>query len=230
MRQKAKVKEDFDKLVNYDAKRDMYYFHRRLLRLLKALPRKKNVRILDFGGGSGLFSLELKKRGYTNIYLIDLSPVQIKQAENKGLANIYCGDENYAIKKFAKNFFDFIFMADVIEHLEDPVSTLLKLQEVLAPNGKLFITYPNPLWVPALNILGEAGLKLKGRDNKIYLEEIMPHLKSKFKLNSYEGHMLVSKMPAFLLGLFEKLEKFIPSIIQRKICILNIAILKKNEN
>jgi 2-polyprenyl-3-methyl-5-hydroxy-6-metoxy-1,4-benzoquinol methylase len=226
-REKEVVKEDFNKLEDYDAKRDMYYFHRRLKRLLKELPLDKKIKILDFGGGSGLFSLELKKRGYTNLHLIDLSPVQVKQALEKGLKNVHCGDEDHAIKTFKKNYFDFIFMCDVIEHLEKPANTLLKIREVLSPNGKLFLTYPNPLWVPVLNVLGNIGLKLKGKDNKIYLLRLMRKLRKSFKLVIYEGHMLISKIPKPLLKIFEGVEEVLPNKLKRRICLLNIAILRK---
>ena len=224
-REKEVVKEDFDKLEDYDSKRDMYYFRRRLSRLLKELPLDKNVKILDFGGGSGLFSLELKKKGYTNLHLIDLSPVQVKQALEKGLRNVHCGDEDYLTKTFDKNYFDFIFMCDVIEHLENPAETLLKIREVLSPNGKLFLTYPNPLWVPVLNILGDVGLKLKGKDNKIYLLKIMQKLRKSFKLVNYEGHMLISKMPKPISRTFEAIEILLPNRLKRRICLLNVAIL-----
>jgi len=226
-REKEVVKEDFNKLEDYDAKRDMYYFHRRLKRLLKELPKDKNVRVLDFGGGSGLFSLELKKREYINLHLIDLSPIQVKQALEKGLENVHCGDEDYLIKNFKENYFDFIFMCDVIEHLENPTETLLKIREVLNPKGRLFLSYPNPLWVPVLNILGEVGLKLKGKDNKIYLLKLMRRLKKDLRLVNYEGHMLISKMPKPILKLLEALETFLPRKLKRKICLLNIAVLKK---
>ncbi|HIH12078.1 TPA: class I SAM-dependent methyltransferase [Candidatus Woesearchaeota archaeon] len=226
-RLKSVVKEDFDKLQNYDAGRDMYYFQRRFIRILKELPENKNAAILDFGGGSGLFTSNLMKKGYTNISLLDLSPVQIKQAKDKGLTKVYCGDENYLIKHFPKNTFDIIFMADVIEHLEHPVETLHKINTVLKPGGKLILTFPNPLWVPIFNILGDIGLKLKGKDNKIYLRTMMPQLRPSFTLHSFEGHMLVSKLPKPILSFFEKVERILPRSFRRWYGLLSIAILEK---
>ncbi len=223
-RAKAVVKEDFDKLTDYDAKRDMYYFERRLRRLLQELPDHKDAAILDFGGGSGLFSLELKKKGYTNLHLLDLSPVQCQQALEKGLQNVHCGDENYLLQQFPPHSFDLIFMCDVIEHVESPAETLRKLKTVLKPSGKLFLTYPNPYWVPVLNVLGDLGLKLKGKDNKIYLRKLRIGVERELSFEAHEGHMLVSKLPKGILALFEKVEKIVPSPIKRKVCLLNVAV------
>ena len=223
-RAKDVVKEDFDKLTNYDEKRDMYYFERRLQRLLQELPEAKTATILDFGGGSGLFSLELKKKGYSRLHLLDLSPVQCQQAKDKGLENIHCGDENYLLQKFPPQTFDFIFMCDVIEHVENPAETLRKLKTVLKPSGKIFLTYPNPYWVPMLNVLGEIGLKLKGKDNKIYLRKLAGEVQTELSFETHEGHMLVSKLPKSILALFERIEKMVPKTLKRKICLLNVAV------
>ena len=226
-RAKETVKEDFDKITNYDEKRDMYYFERRLRRLLEEAPVDKEAVILDFGGGSGLFSLELKKRGYTNLHLLDLSPIQCQQAQEKGLENIHCGDENFLAEKFPNATFDFVFMCDVIEHVENPAGVLRKIRQVLKPQGRIFLTYPNPYWVPVLNVLGDIGLKLKGKDNKIYLRKLQKELKSEFTLQTHEGHMLVSKLPKPVLGFFEVVERGVPRFVKRKTCLLNVAVLHK---
>ncbi len=227
-RKKKVVQEDFDKLTDYDSRRDMYYFHRRLKKLLDVIPKDKSIKILDFGGGSGLFSLELRERGYSNMHLVDASLSQCRQAREKRLKNVYVGDENYVIRHFEEGTFDFILMCDVIEHLERPVNTLLKIRKVLKLHGLLFITYPNPLWVPILNFLGDINLKLKGKDNKIHLEKIRKKLGSNFILKSHEGCMLVSMLPKPILRFFEYIEALIPSRIRRKVCILNVAVLEKN--
>ncbi len=226
------VREDFDKLDNYDAHRDMYYFARRMRKLLNELPEDKSSKILDFGGGSGLFSYELKKSGYKNLYLMDLSEVQVRQAKEKGLVHAYQGDEHALLRKFKKDSFDFVLMADVIEHVEDPVGVLEKVSSVLKPSGKLLLTYPNPLWVPALNLFGNIGLKLKGKDNKIYLKKLVQKLNNghnSLQLVSHEGHMLVSKLPRPALHFFEKVEKYVPQGVKRTVCLLNTAVFVKNE-
>ena len=41
--------------------------------------------MLDFGCGTGLMGIELKKAGYTNIYGIDGSPKMLEKADSKGV-------------------------------------------------------------------------------------------------------------------------------------------------
>lgn len=219
------VKSDFDRIIDYDSKRDHYYFTRRLERLLVVLPQNKSVNILDFGGGSGLFSFELLRRGYHNIYLVDNSEVQIRQAKEKGLRNILCSDQNNL--PFENNFFDFVLMLDLIEHLNDPCGSLVKMHRIMKPDSVLFLSFPNPRWVPLLNFFGEIGLKLKGRDNKIYYQELKKNLEHLFSFEVLEGHMFMSKLPKTILKLGEHIENFIPQTIKRAICILNILILTK---
>ena len=75
--------KEFARIKNYESQRDRYYFYRRMKALEAVLPPNKDSRILDFGGGSGLFSYMLIKKGYTNVYLVDISETQIRQAISK---------------------------------------------------------------------------------------------------------------------------------------------------
>ncbi len=47
---KETVREDLDKVVNYNTKRNRYYCERQLRRLLEVAPENKNAMTLDFGG------------------------------------------------------------------------------------------------------------------------------------------------------------------------------------
>ncbi|MDD5617873.1 MAG: hypothetical protein PHG69_02160, partial [Candidatus Omnitrophica bacterium] len=95
------------------------------------------------------------------------------------------------------------------------------------PNSMIFISYPNPNWVPLLDILGELGFKLKGKDNRVYYNNLKSNLSDFFSFKFYEGHMLASKLPKILLSLLEYIECLIPQSLRRKICIMNIVVLTK---
>lgn len=52
----------------------------------KAMPDKPNseVRVMDMGAGTGLLGVELKKKGYTNVDALDLTPKMLDVAKEKG--------------------------------------------------------------------------------------------------------------------------------------------------
>lgn len=55
--------------------------------------------------------------------------------------------------------FDVVILSDVIGHLEDVQSALERIKTVLAPNGRVLVTYYNFMWEPALRVAESLGLK-----------------------------------------------------------------------
>lgn len=106
----------------------------------------KNTHILDYGTGKGFLLKHLLKIKNTTVSVCDTS--------TESLHNI---DKNYGgvilkqalIDKLPSslpdNFFDFVFLLEVVEHLSDNYleETLKEINRVLKPNGKLIITTPN---------------------------------------------------------------------------------------
>ncbi len=103
--------------------------------------------VLDVGCGRGEMVLSALKRGAHNVTGLDFSPDAIEIArnnvENNGdvdrhRANFICGDAlNYSFEKK----FDFIFLADVVEHLYENqlISLFANLKTALSPGGKIII-------------------------------------------------------------------------------------------
>ena len=105
----------------------------------------KNAVILDMGSGPGYFLDEMKKREYTNVTGIGLSPGDIEICEKKG----------HTIKKYDISFLpqkdgyydesvDFIFCRHALEHSPYPIFTLMEYNRVLKQGGKLYIEVPAP--------------------------------------------------------------------------------------
>ena len=105
----------------------------------------KNAVILDMGSGPGYFLDEMKKREYTNVIGIGLSPGDIEICEKKG----------HTIKKYDISFLpqkdgyydesvDFIFCRHALEHSPYPIFTLMEYNRVLKQGGKLYIEVPAP--------------------------------------------------------------------------------------
>lgn len=101
-----------------------------------------NSKILDIGCSSGNLGAALKqnKKG---LYIvgIDMDEPDVKLA-SKNLDEAYVHNvEQDNLEKLGT--FDVIIMADVIEHLLDPVSALKKIKKLLKPNGRLVFSIPN---------------------------------------------------------------------------------------
>ncbi len=97
--------------------------------------------VLDIGCSSGKLGAALKQEKQTTVVGFDIDKADIKLAK-KNLDEAYVVDaEKDDLTKFGT--FDYIIMADVIEHLVDPVSVLKKAKHLLKPKGKLIFSIPN---------------------------------------------------------------------------------------
>lgn len=105
----------------------------------------KDAVILDMGCGPGYFLDAMKKREYTNLTGITLSPGDIKLCESKG----------HSIKKYDLSFLpqkdgyydesvDFIFSRHALEHSPYPIFTLMEYSRVLKQGAKMYIEVPAP--------------------------------------------------------------------------------------
>jgi len=111
----------------------------RLLDLVAA--HKPHGTLLDVGCGHGVLLDEAHKRGYDATGL-ELSAVSARHArEDYGL-----DVREVALESFdpGDKRFDVVMLADVIEHLENPVSALDRCFELLADGGVLCVVTPDP--------------------------------------------------------------------------------------
>ena len=105
----------------------------------------KNAKILDMGCGPGYFLDEMKKRGYTDLVGVTLSPGDIKTCEEKG----------HTIKKYDLSFIpqkdgyydesvDFIFSRQSLEHSPYPIFTLMEYNRLLKQGSQMYLEVPAP--------------------------------------------------------------------------------------
>ncbi len=127
-------------LNNLHKKSKLYYSWNRK-DILKLIPGNIE-RLLDVGCGKGLLGKYLKKSGIKTVVGIEL----IKEAEKiakKHLDKVYIGDIENKSFPIKKEYFDCIICGDILEHLIDPYSVLLKLKSYLKKDGILIISIPN---------------------------------------------------------------------------------------
>lgn len=100
----------------------------------------KNVKVLDIGCEHCAALGYHKNRG-CDVYGVEADENVKRIADNHGF-NVEIG--LFDPQKYEPNFFDYVTMDQVFEHLLDPLKTLQEINTVLKPNGKLVISCPNP--------------------------------------------------------------------------------------
>ncbi len=99
----------------------------------------KNVTVLDIGCGFGETLGYHKSRG-CKVYGIEADSNIVRVAE-KFKFNVHLG--LFTPDIYENNFFDYVTMDQVMEHIEDPVQILTGISRILKPSGKLIISFPN---------------------------------------------------------------------------------------
>lgn len=99
----------------------------------------KNVRVLDIGCGFGESLGYYKSRG-CDAYGVEADENIRRVAERFGY-KVHIGLFNPDI--YEPDFFDYVTMAQVIEHVTDPVETLKGVARVLKPGGNAILSTPN---------------------------------------------------------------------------------------
>jgi len=99
---------------------------------------------LEIGPGHGLFLVESVKRfPHAKFEAIDISP--ISKSISEAIVKHFTGTDKCRFQLLDVNHLksgkcDYIVMNEVLEHLDDPCSVLVKLRSLLSERGRLFIT------------------------------------------------------------------------------------------
>jgi SAM-dependent methyltransferase len=106
------------------------------VRHLEAVPQG---RLLDVGCGSGEWLATMRKLGW-EVEGIDFDENAIRVARQSGL-QIHHGSLEQ--QGFSNENFDAVVLNHVIEHVPDPIGTLVECARILKPGGKLVLFTPN---------------------------------------------------------------------------------------
>ncbi len=107
---------------------------------------------LDIGCGSGYYIWILRNLGW-EVYGVEPS----ENAANKGREKFGLDIRTGTLfdHKFPDNYFHFITMTHVLEHIHNPVETMKEVKRILHPDGELIIRTPN---------MGSLGYKRFGKN------------------------------------------------------------------
>src|SRR3954465_12814989 len=111
------------------------------VRLLDLIgPFVPGGRLLDVGSGPGLLLDEARARGYETVGL-ELSRASAEHARDVLGLDV----RELALEDFEDDQrFDVVVLADVIEHLDDPVAGIARCAALLCPGGVLCVVTPDP--------------------------------------------------------------------------------------
>ena len=98
--------------------------------------------ILEVGCASGMTGRELKRRNGAFVAGIELNATAATAAKNV-LDDVVHGDIEKIDLPYRDSSFDCILFADVLEHLIDPLSTLIKVRRLLKKGGSVVASIPN---------------------------------------------------------------------------------------
>ncbi len=130
-----KVKKD---VIAFEDARWLRGNQNAVMRHACALPFVAEGPVLDVGGGDGLFASLLARRYGFPVTVLDISPVAVRLAEERGVSaqvlDIAAG------LPFTERSFGTVCALDVLEHLYDPLSLLREMGRV---GRSVVISIPN---------------------------------------------------------------------------------------
>lgn len=187
MKKKGPVEKHFDKIAEdydkYTQKRNLHYST--LKDLLKYLiPPKKSVFEIGCGTGDLLASVNPSKG-----FGMDISGKMIE------IAKVKYKDRGSLV--FSKTWptprFDYIFMSDVIEHLEEPEETFRRVARLMGRKTVFICTMMNPVWIPIETIYNLLGWKMpEGPFRRIRYEDIKKMLNNAgLKIKTHDYKLLI---------------------------------------
>lgn len=119
------------------------FIQRIIKKLMAPLERvtiaQEGTRVLDVGCGNGTYLEKITAHGVEAVG-IEPSEAGYEEARRKGLNVMNVGLYE---AQFPDNYFDYITLHQVLEHLSDPRQALEKLKRILKKNGQIVISVPN---------------------------------------------------------------------------------------
>ncbi|MCX5801430.1 MAG: class I SAM-dependent methyltransferase [Candidatus Eisenbacteria bacterium] len=116
------------------------------LKLIRELTGKTGGRLLEIGCAGGWLLKAAREAGW-KVKGVEISREAAEFARAKLGLDVFCGSLSEAA--FPPHSFDVIYMADVLEHIPDPVGFAGELRRIVAPDGHVVVCGPtalNALW------------------------------------------------------------------------------------
>lgn len=205
--------------MNYENKKGDYFANIRK-DLVSIIENKKDLKILEIGAGFGETLFYLKKQGIASEAIgLDIFEEIEKKEEYKKIDDFIFGNiEELELPQF-NEYFDVIILADVLEHLIEPVMVLEKVKRYLKQDGEILVSMPNirhysafvKIFIKGNFDYQESGLFDYTHRRFFCRKNIRELIESNFKitketssLNFYKGKSGTKIINTLTVGLFEE--------------------------
>ena len=116
--------------------------------IVKFIDTSNGKNILDAGCGNAIHSIQLARRGISNITAVDFSAAVLemakKNARQAGLdQHVDFQQQNVTALNFADNSFDHVFCWGVLMHIPEIEKAIAELARVLKPGGVMIVSEAN---------------------------------------------------------------------------------------
>ena len=135
------------------------YFENIRTDIISLVDEGKN-KILEIGCGTGNTGSELKKKGKASEVIgVDIVPEVVEAAQSK-IDRVICADVEMLNLPLKNEYFDFILLGDVLEHLKNPWQVLIYLTQFLKKGGYVIASIPNVrYWKVVMKLVFKAEWK-----------------------------------------------------------------------
>lgn len=116
----------------------------RRLQMIAQFARLDEARVLDAGGGNGVYASQIGRRYNARVELFELEFARVQEARQDTPHALVAAAE---FLPYAADSFDTIISNEVIEHVTDDRAAVRELLRVLRPGGRLVLFCPNR-WYP----------------------------------------------------------------------------------
>ena len=160
------------KYMNYYKEKTDQYFTNPRLDLISLLSKSSDSKILEVGAGGGDTLIAIKDLKYAKeVVGIELFDLPQTNQKDKRIDSFIIGDIEKPDFTLPANYFDYIIIGDVIEHLWDPWAAISFLSKSLKISGQFIVSMPNIRYFRALIKIyfkGDFGYEKQGIFDKTH--------------------------------------------------------------
>ena len=112
----------------------------RRLQMIARWAKLDNARILEAGGGVGMYATQFRRRYTATVELFDIELERVRSAQAEVPHSIIAAAEQLP---YPADYFDTILSHEVLEHVDDDRAATREMARVLKPGGRMVIFVPN---------------------------------------------------------------------------------------